>query len=173
MLSTSASHAGAYTSVLDGIRRTLQKEGFLGFYRGLVPSILGVSHGAFQFMAYELMKKRHANLRLDSHVELASSDFLIFSGLSKMFAGAITYPYQVVRARLQTYDAHESYRGATDVVVQVFKQEGLVGFYKGLGPNLLRVVPSSCVTFLVYEKSKKHFPLLFPQMALASDADMQ
>ena len=171
MLSTSASHAGAYTSILDGIRQILHKEGFLGFYRGLVPSLLGVSHGAFQFMAYELMKRRHECRFSDSQVGLTSSDFLIFSGLSKIFAGTITYPYQVIRARLQTYDAHESYRGATDVVVQVFKQEGLAGFYKGLGPNLLRVVPSSCVTFLVYENSKKHLPLLFPQMAPA-DTDM-
>ena len=171
MLSTSASHAGAYTSVLDGTRQTFQKEGLLGFYRGLVPSLLGVSHGAFQFMAYELMKNRRKTRVSGEPAQLSSSDFLIFSGLSKMFAGSITYPYQVIRARLQTYDAHKSYEGMTDVVVQVFRQEGLVGFYKGLGPNLLRVVPSSCVTFLVYENTKKHIPLLFPRRALASDAD--
>ena len=172
MLSTSASHAGAYSSVLDGIGQTFRKEGLLGFYRGLVPSLFGVSHGAIQFMAYELMKKRHESSLPGSTIQLTSSDFLIFSGLSKMFAGTVTYPYQVIRARLQTYDAHKSYKGVRDVVVQVFKQEGVAGFYKGLGPNLLRVVPSSCVTFLVYEKSKRHFPLLFPQMALASDADI-
>ena len=33
----------------------------------------------------------------------------------------------------------------------VWRQDGVLGFYRGLGPNLLRVVPSTCVTFLVYE----------------------
>ena len=122
-------------------------------------------------MVYELMKNRQKTRGPTKQAELNSSDFLIFSGLSKMFAGTITYPYQVVRSRLQTYDAHKSYKGAADVVVQVFKQEGLVGLYKGLGPNLLRVVPSSCVTFLVYENTKKHLPLLFPQIAQAYDTD--
>jgi len=37
------------------------------------------------------------------------------------------------------------------VIKQVWRHEGFLGFYKGLGPNLLRVVPSTCVTFLVYE----------------------
>ncbi|XP_071854529.1 uncharacterized protein [Apostichopus japonicus] len=30
--------------------------------------------------------------------------------------------------------------------------EGLPGFYKGMVPNLLRVTPACCITFLVYEK---------------------
>jgi solute carrier family 25 folate transporter 32 len=84
----------------------------------------------------------------------------VFSGLSKIFAGSATYPYQVVRSRLQTYDADKVYGSARDVVRQVWSREGISGFYKGLGPNLLRVVPSSCVTFLVYENTKAYLPHL-------------
>ena len=32
-----------------------------------------------------------------------------------------------------------------------FRYEGLKGFYKGLTPNLLRVTPACCITFVVYE----------------------
>lgn len=32
-----------------------------------------------------------------------------------------------------------------------FRYEGLWGFYKGLKPNLVRVVPATMVTFLTYE----------------------
>lgn len=32
-----------------------------------------------------------------------------------------------------------------------FRYEGLTGFYKGFIPNLLRVTPACCITFLVYE----------------------
>ena len=35
----------------------------------------------------------------------------------------------------------------------VSRYEGMRGFYKGLWPNVLRVTPACCVTFLVYEKT--------------------
>ena len=158
MLSTSANHLGAYTSIMDGTRQIYNVDGLFGFYRGLVPSMFGVSHGAFQFMAYEQMKNYRAAHFAKGHNEINNLDYLIFSGLSKIFAGSITYPYQVVRARLQSYDADKFYKSARDVVYQVWKREGTLGFYKGLGPNLLRVVPSNCVTFLVYENTKAYLP---------------
>lgn len=155
MLSTSAKHTGAYTSILDGTRRIYRTDGLAGFYRGLVPSLFGVSHGALQFMAYEQMKslRRTSSSSTEKH-ELGNLDYLLFSGLSKIFAGSITYPYQVIRARLQTYEAETNYKSARDVVGKVWRREGVKGFWKGLGPNLVRVVPSSCVTFLVYENTK-------------------
>ncbi|KAK7028227.1 hypothetical protein SK128_011428, partial [Halocaridina rubra] len=32
-------------------------------------------------------------------------------------------------------------------------QHGLIGYYKGLLPNLLRVVPATALTFVVYENT--------------------
>ncbi|MCJ1248332.1 hypothetical protein MMC30_005549 [Trapelia coarctata] len=154
MLSTSATHTGAYTSILDGTRRIYRTDGLPGFYRGLVPSLFGISHGALQFMAYEQLKILGTTRLPKGQHELSNLDTLVSSGLSKIFAGSITYPYQVIRARLQTYDAEVMYRSARDAVGQVWRREGLRGFYKGLGPNLLRVVPSNCVTFLVYENTR-------------------
>lgn len=154
MLSTSSSHPGAYSSVIDGTQQIYKSEGIRGFYRGLLPSLFGVSHGALQFMAYEQLKIYRASSKPDGQRNLNAVDFLLLSGLAKIFAGSATYPYQVVRARLQTYDADRTYKGARDVLSQIWKREGWRGFYKGLGPNLLRVLPSTWVTFLVYEKTK-------------------
>jgi solute carrier family 25 folate transporter 32 len=95
--------------------------------------------------------------------QLGNLDFLVLSGLSKVFAGCVTYPYQVIRSRLQTYEAHILYRGVMDAIGQIWAKEGIAGFYKGLGPNLLRVLPSTWVTFLVYENTK----VLMPKLAEA------
>ncbi len=130
MLSTGSSTPGAYTSMSDGARQILRTEGLSGFYRGLLPSLVGVSHGAVQFMAYEKLKNWKAGAG-DQRRDLNNLDYLWLSALSKVFAGSVTYPYQVVRARLQTYDAEKLYEGAKDVVVQVWRQEGISGFYKG------------------------------------------
>ena len=39
-----------------------------------------------------------------------------------------------------------------------FRYEGPLGFYKGLKPNLMRVVPATAITFVVYEQVS-HFLL--------------
>lgn len=159
MLSTARNTPGAYKSTLGGAMSLYRGEGIRGFYRGLIPSLFGVSHGAIQFMAYEQLKNYFAlSIRGGSKDGLTNLDFLGLSAASKMFAGSITYPYQVVRARLQTYDAGEKYRGAWDVMRKVAKREGIQGFYKGMGPNIVRVLPSTCVTFLVYENVKFYLP---------------
>ncbi|KAJ5972654.1 uncharacterized protein N7479_002572 [Penicillium vulpinum] len=169
MLSTGSHAPGAYSSFASGAKQIYQVEGIPGFYRGLVPALFGVSHGALQFMAYEklkLFRLRSMNKgsiesgHLGAERALGNVDFFAISGLSKVFAGSVTYPYQVIRSRLQTYQAHLIYRGAIDVVSQVWAQEGIRGFYKGLGPNLFRVLPSTWVTFLVYENTKVYLSRL-------------
>ncbi|OQO04703.1 hypothetical protein B0A48_09626 [Cryoendolithus antarcticus] len=161
MLSTARSTPGAYRSISHGTYELYKAEGIRGFYRGLLPSLFGVSHGAIQFMAYEQLKNYRALSRTGGKGGLTNVDYIYLSAISKMFAGSITYPYQVVRARLQTYDAQTKYKGARDVITQVWRHEGFAGFYKGLGPNMLRVVPSTCVTFLVYENMKFYLPRMW------------
>lgn len=131
MLSTARDTPGAYRSTSHGAYELYRTEGIRGFYRGLLPSLFGVSHGAVQFMAYEQLKNHWATGRKGGKEGLKNSDYLLLSAASKMFAGSITYPYQVVRSRLQVYDARTRYSGAGDVVKQVWKHEGLAGFYKG------------------------------------------
>lgn len=150
--------------MVDGARQISRSDGLRGFYRGLLPSLFGVSHGALQFMAYEQLKIYRAESISGEQKDLGAVDFLVLSGLAKMFAGSITYPYQVVRSRLQMYDADSTYEGARDVVRQVWRREGVAGFYKGLGANLLRVMPATWVTFLVYEKTKVFLPIVLEQM---------
>ncbi|KAF8472507.1 mitochondrial folate carrier protein Flx1 [Kalaharituber pfeilii] len=178
MLSTGRGHPNAYTSLSHGLASLLQTEGPKGFFRGLVPALFGVTHGAIHFMFYEKLKmwrlqqlqRQKIDPRQSQDSEeidevllegidqqqtyLSNWDYITLSILSKVLAGASTYPYQVIRARLQTYDAGKEYTSARDVVAKVWRLEGWWGFYKGLGPNLARVLPSTCITFLVYENTR-------------------
>ena len=75
---------------------------------------------------------------------------------SKAVATTVTYPYQVIKTRVQQRlavggAALRPYRGLLDTTRAILAHEGPRGFYKGFGANLLRVAPQSAVTLVVYE----------------------
>jgi solute carrier family 25 folate transporter 32 len=176
MLSSDKGADGAYPSMWAGARVVWAREGWRGFYKGLGVSCLGVSHGAVQFAVYEPLKRSWLRYvarkrgghrdgdRAESKEEQEEEKFgneatLFISGAAKLVAGTATYPYQVVRSRLQTYDAEEKFgKGIRGVVGRVWREEGWRGFYKGLGPNVFRVMPATWVTFLVYENVRYYLP---------------
>ncbi|XP_078072821.1 solute carrier family 25 member 32-like [Mustelus asterias] len=139
-----------YKGMLHALLKIYQNEGIRGLYKGFVPGLFGTSHGALQFMAYEELKKEYSlyyNMAPDA--KLNPLEYVTMAALSKVFAVTATYPYQVVRARLQ--DQHTQYSGVMNAVWRTWRNEGVHGFYKGVVPNVLKVTPACCITFLVYE----------------------
>ncbi|KRY83198.1 Mitochondrial folate transporter/carrier [Trichinella pseudospiralis] len=141
-----------YRGMIDVLVKLYRMDGIRGLYKGYLPGIIGTSHGAIQFMAYDELKKHFG-----SH-EAKAIEHLTFAVLSKSFAVLSTYPYQVIRARLQ--DQHLKYNGIMDAVGRTWRNEWLYGFYKGLLPSLLRVTPATCITFFVYEEVSKYLTAL-------------
>ncbi|KAH8600797.1 mitochondrial carrier protein-like protein [Bisporella sp. PMI_857] len=168
MLSSDKGSEGAYENMWQGARHIWKTDGVKGFYRGGAVSLLGVSHGAVQFAVYEPLKavwKRyidtHGMSRIGDGKEEKMSTFatLTISSCAKIAAGTVTYPYQVLRSRLQTYHAEERFgKGITGVARNVYRENGWRGFYRGLGTNIVRVLPATWVTFLVYENVRYYLP---------------
>lgn len=144
-----------YNGMLDALVKIYRAEGLAGYYKGIFPGILGVSHGALQFMTYEELKNRYNQYKkVPITTKLTTIEYLSFAAVSKLTAVSLTYPYQVVRARLQ--NQHYTYKSSFDCMQQTWRYEGWRGFYKGLGTNLLRVTPATMITFLTYE-NVSHF----------------
>jgi solute carrier family 25 folate transporter 32 len=111
-----------------------------------------------------------------------SSGALFAAGAaSKAVATTVTYPYQVIKARVQQRRAAVAvvpqaaavgggggaigsggggagsalpahpYTGFVRTVATMWAREGPRGFYRGFGANLLRVAPQSAVTLAAYE----------------------
>lgn len=145
-----------YTGTWDALKKVYKYEGVPGLYKGFVPGLLGVSHGAIQLAAYEEMKKFYiTRYNLPSDNSLGTVQYLTFATLSKFLAASITYPYQVLRARLQ--DQHVNYEGVIDVVRRTWRYESYLGFYKGFSAYILHVTPNVCIVFFVYETVTKAF----------------
>ncbi|XP_060600939.1 mitochondrial folate transporter/carrier-like isoform X2 [Ruditapes philippinarum] len=139
-----------YNGTIDALVKLYKYEGIRGLYKGFVPGVFGISHGAIQFMTYEEMKNYY-NQRQNRPVDtrLTTVEYLSFAAVSKIIAACITYPYQVLRARLQ--DQHVSYSGVIDVVQKILKYEGARGLYKGMSVYLWHVTPNICIVFMIYE----------------------
>lgn len=63
------------------------------------------------------------------------------------------------RLQAQPLHAADRYKGMGEVFSRTFQAEGIRGFYKGLLPNMLKVVPSASITYLVYEEMKTRLSL--------------
>ncbi|KAI0896787.1 mitochondrial carrier [Annulohypoxylon nitens] len=95
-----------YRSTLDAARKMYSSEGILSFYSGLTPALLGLTHVAVQFPAYEYLRMKFTGQAMG---EMTSDDkgshwlgVLSASIMSKIMASSATYPHEVIRTRLQT-----------------------------------------------------------------------
>lgn len=159
VMSTSGHEPLSYKSAADGIKRLLRDEGIGGLWRGLIPSLLGVSQGAIYFMIYDTLKHRFSSL---SHYEgdpnqrktLKNSETFVISSVSKIISVTAVYPFQLLKSNLQSFEAKEKQYTFRRLVRSIYQAEGTSGFYKGLSANLFRAIPSTCITFCLYENVK-------------------
>jgi solute carrier family 25 folate transporter 32 len=95
-----------YHSTLDAARKMYSSEGVLSFYSGLTPALLGLTHVAVQFPAYEYLRTRFTGQGMgemsDGNTQSHWLGVLSASILSKVLASSATYPHEVIRTRLQT-----------------------------------------------------------------------
>ncbi|CAG8495591.1 2655_t:CDS:2 [Paraglomus brasilianum] len=111
-----------YHNTFHAFKIILRTEGVRGFYKGLGPSLMGVSHVAVQFPLYEKMKLL---LNSSDQEELSYPAILFASIVSKMAASLATYPHEVVRTRLQSQSTQpHRYHGMCHAVKVIYREEG-------------------------------------------------
>ncbi|KAF8400094.1 hypothetical protein HHK36_015969 [Tetracentron sinense] len=139
----------------------LVQEGPRAFYRGLIPSLLGIiPYAGIDLAAYETLKDMSKTYILQDS-EPGPLVQLGCGTISGALGATCVYPLQVIRTRLQAQRSNTAtaYTGMTDVFWRTLQHEGFRGFYKGIFPNMLKVVPSASITYLVYETMKKSLDL--------------
>ncbi|EFO23884.1 hypothetical protein LOAG_04603 [Loa loa] len=139
-----------YRGLLNCLSAVARNEGITALYRGFTPGVIGTIHGAIQFMLYNRFKDDQLKrLGLPANHILGTVDCLVYSAVSKIISTTITFPYQVLRTRLQ--DHHAKYTGIYDLISKTYRMEGVRGFYKGLFMGNLRQLPNVIVTYVTYE----------------------
>ena len=91
-----------YRGMTHVLASVYHHEGIAGLWRGLVPSLMLVSHVSIHFTMYEEIKKRMHPVGTDGRLDTLQT--LIAGSTAKSCASVMTYPFQVVRARMQQID---------------------------------------------------------------------
>ncbi|KAK2748687.1 hypothetical protein FQN57_000268 [Myotisia sp. PD_48] len=140
--------------------RTMYKSegGIVALYRGILPTVAGVApYVGLNFMTYESIRKY---LTPDGQANPGPLHKLLAGAISGAVAQTCTYPFDVLRRRFQINTMSGmgyKYTSIWDAVRIIATQEGIKGFYKGIGPNLLKVAPSMASSWLSFELTRDFF----------------
>ncbi|KAL5120211.1 hypothetical protein ACEQ8H_001768 [Pleosporales sp. CAS-2024a] len=151
--------------IIATAKKMWAQNGFAAYYRGLPMGIVGIfPYAALDLGTFEYLKRavaRRNAKRLGCHEQDAEPGGFMtaaIGGFSGAFGASAVYPLNVLRTRLQSQGTvlhPRTYTGIVDVTRQTMQGEGWRGLFKGLTPNLLKVVPAVSITYVVYDKSKQ------------------
>ena len=128
-----------------------QEKGWKHLWNGTLASLLLVSNPVIQFFGYEEMKRRRLAHHSSSMIKrngntLTPMEAFCIGALAKGVATVSTYPLQLAQTVLRLKDT--SYRGTFDCLLQLYRAEGIEGWFTGMRTKLLQTVLTAAFTFL-------------------------
>lgn len=160
------------------IKQVFKTQGVLGFWHGQLGTLIRETGGsAAWFGSYEGVKilfeqynaaKTHAGQQRRVISEISIPATSTTSVPQQLLAGAAAgisynfffYPADTIKSRMQTEDAALAGSRQTTFLKtgsELWKQQGLKGFYRGCGITVFRAAPSSAIIFSIYEELRRAF----------------
>jgi solute carrier family 25 carnitine/acylcarnitine transporter 20/29 len=128
-------------------------EGVLrGLYRGSVVTVLreAQAYGCW-FLTFEYLMNADMKRNNIAREEISSPKIALYGGLAGEVLWIGSYPFDVVKSKMQSdgFGAEQRFKSMRDCFAQTWKAEGMRGFWRGIGPTLVRAMPVSAGTFAV------------------------
>jgi len=158
-----------YKGITDAFSKIAKTEGLAGFYSGIAPTLLvAVPNFAISYTVYGTLKEYTLDDELFYNLRRIDADSgepklgffltLICGASSGALATLITFPMDTIRRRMQIQSLHVTEKSQRLSSQQLFSnlihKEGLSSLYRGLTPELLKVIPMVGTMFWVYEWTK-------------------
>ena len=117
------------------------------FWKGNIPAeLLYVSYGSIQFSTYRFSNQILQPLSLPNAV-----DSFISGALAGASATTVTYPLDLLRTRFAAQGSDKIYSNLRSSIRDIARDEGVKGFFRGLGAGVAQVVPYMGLFFCAYE----------------------
>lgn len=153
-----------YNGIIDGLYKVINKDGFLHLYNGLLPSIIGIiPYSGIQLAVYDIC--RTIILKYSITKKLDTIQIFCIGSIAGATAQTVVFPIETIRRRLQIsgfeqindIDPHAT-KPRNNTVMYVIKdlwgQSGIRGFYRGMIPNYMKIIPAAGISFVTYEYIK-------------------
>eukprot|EP00011_Vannellida_sp_DIVA3-517-6-12_P014271 CAMPEP_0114618252 /NCGR_PEP_ID=MMETSP0168-20121206/7609_1 /TAXON_ID=95228 ORGANISM="Vannella sp., Strain DIVA3 517/6/12" /NCGR_SAMPLE_ID=MMETSP0168 /ASSEMBLY_ACC=CAM_ASM_000044 /LENGTH=327 /DNA_ID=CAMNT_0001829397 /DNA_START=80 /DNA_END=1063 /DNA_ORIENTATION=+ len=148
------------TTVAGTVKEIMRESGVRGFFKGLPASIILCVNPAIQWMCYEQLTQIAVRLlatKEKKKVQLSSVQVFIVGAIAKVIATILTYPYVMVKSRLQTSKASKGgkgyqYKGIVDGLQSIYATEGLAGLYRGISTKIVQSVTSTAFMYTIKER---------------------
>jgi len=143
-----------YSNLFSVFLSILRNEGVNALYRGALLSLVGVlPYSGCVFFTYESLK--HFRIDYDSQRPINKAERMLFGAVAGLVGQTASYPFDVVRRRLQTAAVirpnEASLRGIA-TARKVIREEGITrGLFKGVTMNWLKGPVSVGVSFMTFE----------------------
>lgn len=138
------------------LKSMVNNEGLRSLFKGVSASVMGVSNAVVFFFIYENLRERIIQSQGADFNGLYVLGSSIVSKCTKIdylvTASTMTYPLLVTRTLMQDHRSTPTKQSLTfkETFQSVYRKKGILGFYAGLKPDLLRLLPSNSIVFLVY-----------------------
>ncbi|XP_019393875.1 PREDICTED: mitochondrial coenzyme A transporter SLC25A42 [Crocodylus porosus] len=137
------------------IYRSYLHEGIWSLWRGNSATMVRViPYAAIQFCAHEEYKHLLGSYYGFHGKALPPFPRFIAGSLAGMTATMLTYPLDMVRARMAV-TPKEMYSNIIHVFIRISQEEGLKTLYRGFTPTIIGVIPYAGLSFFTYESLKK------------------
>ncbi|KAF7344097.1 Mitochondrial carrier [Mycena venus] len=128
----------------------IASDGLQALWAGVGPALVLVINPIIQYTVFEQLKKLMITSPVDpkeAAAVLSDSDYFVLGALSKFIATGITYPYMVVRTRLQSGKKTRCARRYMASLHTIVRTEGIKGLYRGVGTKTVQSVLAAAITF--------------------------
>lgn len=151
-----------------GLWKTLTEGKWSDAFDGLGISLLLTANPSIQYTVFDQLKNRllktNARSSESSPQALSASTAFLLGALSKTIATCLTYPAIRCKVVIQAAEREEekltgtqkkAHKTMSRVFCNIWKNEGILGFFKGLHAQILKTVLSSALLLMIKEKITK------------------
>ncbi|KAL5614983.1 hypothetical protein BROUX41_005049 [Berkeleyomyces rouxiae] len=148
-----------YTGPWDCVRKLCAQGGGIGgLYRGGAVTLLREAQAyGMWFLSFEMMMNWDAKRLAIDRKDIPTYKVALYGGLAGEALWAASYPLDVIKSKMQVdgFGKDQKFKTMRNCFAHTMKAEGMMGFWKGLGPTLLRAMPVSAGTFVVVEMTRR------------------
>ncbi|XP_077300326.1 uncoupling protein Bmcp mitochondrial [Arctopsyche grandis] len=143
-----------YSGMTDAFVQISRQEGVIALYSGIWPAVLRqATYGTIKFGTYYTLKKILAN-----HTNAGAKESVWVNVGCAVFAGAfssaIANPTDVLKVRMQIH-GKGSDKSLAKCFQEIYRNEGIRGLWRGVGPTAQRAAVIAAVELPVYDLCKQ------------------